>query len=775
MSCPSSALRLLLARPRRAARLLALLAGGVLALPAHAAPPARAPQPEDILPDSQFDDPIGLDRETRELERAVPVPKKAIAPAELEAERSRFGPAPPPLDVRKGEVLSAAPTTRELSHRVQVELEPSLASVRVEMSFESRSQKPSELRYRLAVPLGSHLGALEVCNARGCRQGLLDSSGTPTAYDAALLARGSEHPLPIARAVSTHDGRGDAIVVHAAPVMAGQQLTVRVGYLSPAPLHGGVVRLALPPRGMDPQVAPSDVKLAARGLLDPRLGEAVASEAGASFDPWAPVLLSARVRAGEPAHAAAWHFACGKQRCGWATLWAGPRPLSPVDLIIALDVSPSTEGPARGRQLAVIAALLAAAPEGSRVRALSFAARARALIEQPMEPSQVVLAPFGRAIEQGELGSATRFEAVFELVRGWLKKRALGKLRPLVVLVGDGGLTVGDARAFGRAHAAGIEVCAINAADRASNGELLSRLRSTGGVALEVGAEAEAAARGRDEGQLVERLSALFEPALAAHVSVVGARRSELGALRAGEQLSWQGLASAPFALRYDAGSASSRAPSEKLRALALGASAAVAAGVEGVSDALTALDARDLALPSARDWPAQQPKAPCDRRGPARRPSGVSSDAAPLALAHERACKARPKAEVRAGSGAEVGVGMPADPLLQMLRQRIMPVARGCFRRDRGGRPDYAKRAVFAFTLAEREVVDAQVEGKIPDSLRACLLAAVDTLDVPRFSGIVKVRYPLITESVPLPEQIELQARTAGKLDTLFGRPEAP
>jgi hypothetical protein len=48
-----------------------------------------------------------------------------------------------------------------------------------------------------------------------------------------------------------------------------------------------------------------------------------------------------------------------------------------------------------------------------------------------------------------------------------------------------------------------------------------------------------------------------------------------------------------------------------------------------------------------------------------------------------------------------------------------------------------------------------------------------VDTLDVPRFSGVVKVRYPLITESVPLPEQVELRAGTAGSLDQLFGSPE--
>ena len=112
----------------------------------------------------------------------------------------------------------------------------------------------------------------------------------------------------------------------------------------------------------------------------------------------------------------------------------------------------------------------------------------------------------------------------------------------------------------------------------------------------------------------------------------------------------------------------------------------------------------------------------------------------------------------------------MPAEPLLSMLRQRIMPVARGCFRRDRAGRADYRNRAVFAFTLADREIVDARIEGQIPPALQQCLLAAVDTLEVPRFTGTVRVRYPLITESVPLPEQIQLETGTAGTIDRMFG-----
>ena len=116
----------------------------------------------------------------------------------------------------------------------------------------------------------------------------------------------------------------------------------------------------------------------------------------------------------------------------------------------------------------------------------------------------------------------------------------------------------------------------------------------------------------------------------------------------------------------------------------------------------------------------------------------------------------------------------MPAEPLLSMLRQRIIPVARGCFRRDRAGRPDYARRAVFVFRLAEREVVSADVQGEITPRLRQCLLSAVDTLEVPAFTGNVVVRYPLFTEAEPTPEQIELSAQTATELDAVLAGPEA-
>ncbi|HKP56366.1 MAG TPA: hypothetical protein VJV78_06590, partial [Polyangiales bacterium] len=180
--------------------------------------------------------------------------------------------------------------------------------------------------------------------------------------------------------------------------------------------------------------------------------------------------------------------------------------------------------------------------------------------------------------------------------------------------------------------------------------------------------------------------------------------------------------------------------------------------------------DARDLHR-GGKDRPPAS--GGCDRRGPALRQGGISSDTQPVQLAAERAACAIPAkkpAKPRDDDEDDIGSGMPSSPLLGMLRQRIIPVARGCFRRDRAGRADYQVRAVFAFELAEREVISAEVTGQITDELKACLLAAVDDLAVPRFNGRVVVRYPLVTERETLPSQIELTPQVAERLDALIG-----
>ena len=383
------------------------------------------------------------------------------------------------------------------------------------------------------------------------------------------------------------------------------------------------------------------------------------------------------------------------------------------------------------------------------------------------------LAPFARAVAEAELGSATRFEAVWAEAAPWFKKRAGSALRPLIVIIGDGGLTEGQAKPFASARALGVEVAALNLAERGVSRGMRAGVLQTGGIVIDAGAEAESC-RARARSCAVARA---LERAIRADA---GAREHER------ERPARRARAAARGRAARMAGSREHVCARIRKRAHALrergrarsvaGARSAHRTRRRSRKQTRTVRARRNRRarprLAARAEWPEppKTRKAACDRRGPARSHSGISSDALPVALAEERVCKPAPKAQVAANdAGAEIGSGMPSDPLLSMLRQRIMPIARGCFRRDRAGRAEYQKRAVFVFALAEREVVDAHVEGPIPDSLRQCLLAAVDTLEVPRFSGVVKARYPLVTESVPLPEQIELRSETAGKLDRLF------
>lgn len=103
------------------------------------------------------------------------------------------------------------------------------------------------------------------------------------------------------------------------------------------------------------------------------------------------------------------------------------------------------------------------------------------------------------------------------------------------------------------------------------------------------------------------------------------------------------------------------------------------------------------------------------------------------------------------------------------MLRQRIVPIARRCFRADRRGRPNYQTRAVFEFRLADREVIDAHVRGRLTPELRACLLEAVDTLEIPRFDGTISVRYPLYTAPELPPPTLTLDPEVADAVEAIL------
>jgi hypothetical protein len=341
------------------------------------------------------------------------------------------------------------------------------------------------------------------------------------------------------------------------------------------------------------------------------------------------------------------------------------------------------------------------------------------------------------------------------------------------VIVGDGGLTTGSSHSkpFSEAKRAGVEVSVLNLADREVVPDLDEGVKRTGGIIVNAAAESESASRGYGTAALEDRIASLFANVAEKRVRIrLGRKTVDLGTLRSGEQLVWEGAVGTKkfrlFAGRKPVGC--EPAPDQMVYGLSVRLARAM--GQKSPREVLAAVDPEDF-KPSRIPTPVGDAnKDKCDPRGPAWKKSGVSCDEAPVALAVRDHCHESDLQQKTNGPRpAKPGIGMPSEPLLAMLRSRIIPVARACFRRDRAGRPNYSKKAVFRFQLSEREVTSADIEGSVSRKLRACLLTAVDTLDVPSFSGSVIVRYPLITEAEPLPHQIELTPETAKQIDALL------
>lgn len=113
---------------------------------------------------------------------------------------------------------------------------------------------------------------------------------------------------------------------------------------------------------------------------------------------------------------------------------------------------------------------------------------------------------------------------------------------------------------------------------------------------------------------------------------------------------------------------------------------------------------------------------------------------------------------------------GMPKESVLSMLRNQLVPQARGCLRSDRKGRGDYAVALTFHALFADREAYDVRVEGKIPDALRSCLSDVVPRLRIPAFSGRIRVRYPIHTEREPESPVIELEGEAREQVERVIG-----
>lgn len=119
-----------------------------------------------------------------------------------------------------------------------------------------------------------------------------------------------------------------------------------------------------------------------------------------------------------------------------------------------------------------------------------------------------------------------------------------------------------------------------------------------------------------------------------------------------------------------------------------------------------------------------------------------------------------------------EERTGLPRETVLNMLRQRVIPIARRCFRSDRRGRANYRARAEYVVTIARREISASEVRGRIPESLRECLATATDALDIPYVSDTIVVRYPIYVAPAAPEPVLELLPDVAREVDRLIPQP---
>lgn len=722
--------------PVRSLAMLLLLCVPALGL-AQPDDPAR-----ELLPEGMPDDPIGTG-DTHTL-RDVPTEPEPPPIDPLQPPRT------PDIDVDDGAVVSAIPGVREVDHRVDLALTAGRLEASVAMRFISRAQHRAEVRYRLAVPAGTRAGALEVCLENRCRSA---SSGRASTYDDAVRARPADLAaplLPVADVHAVEDERGTALIVRAAPVIEGQTLEVRLRYVAETQTHGGITHVELPARGRDPRAAPAHLTFETDELLAPAVDGRPAHDRASGhheIEPWEPTTLSATHRSGGGAQVDLERFRCGEESCARLHAVAGPRGPRRERVVLLLDASPSMLGPARGRMGAALAALLGTMHRDTEVRALAFAGLARSLMEQWRTPDEVPLATLGRASAL-ELGAATRFEAAW--------RRLQPRRGDHLIVVGDGGLTESrdGLAAAEAARDAGVRVSVLNLADRETKAALRQLVERTGGLVVQAGAEAQAS-RSRTTARLEEKVAALSAPTVTRNVRVIrpGAEPVELGTLRAGEALRWSGPT--PRGTRFIVGSAQRARRGPAADSMLGRALASMARDTEG---ALAAVVGADRGRPSL-----------CEDSGPATRAGGVSSDEAPVVLAEARTCAPGPPTAVTDPPN-QLGRGVPAETVLSMLRRRVIPGARRCFRVDRAGRGDYSVRAVFELELADREVSGAEVEGEISERLRSCLMATLEGLEVPAFRGSVLVRYPLYTERQPPPPTVQLRDDVAAPVDRLLG-----
>ncbi len=659
------------------------------------------------------------------------------------------------VDAIAGEYLTALPGVRELDHRVHVRLIAGLAEVEVTSTLTNSSRFAAEVQLRVPAPSAPRIVALSACDAaQDC------VTGTPSPmhrFDDAVRARKqADGPSLAAAAIATQDEQGHAILVKVAPVHRSTRTLVRVRYIVPAPIVGGVARFMIPARGRDLRAAIATATVDAGELLGAELMGAPAGP-GALVEASEPITLHAT--ASSVPQLTAWRFPCpdnADQTCAHLHRYQPPAARAVGDVVLLIDTSPSITPVARARMRASLVSFFRSVPADTRVYGVAFASLAQQLLAEPLRAGDALPEHVAELTRELDLGSATRFESAWRVLEPILESRP--RRRALdIVLVGDGGVTdgAGAEAAFRAARRRGAVISQINV-DEPTGGErvaghplLRAAVRESGGASLTVPEESKAALRG-DSSALDDRMRALFVR------RGRGLRlRGPSGVIRipggvSGESVSWSGVVHP----RARIGGARLVPPPSRLLA--------------GLSHPAASAFTTLPAVPSEGQANADADREETCEHGPASSPLGLNSEESRIAYATRHTCVVQPSI---APPSDEVGLGVPAETVLAGLRQRVVPAARACLRRDRAGRANYSVRATFHVRLRNREIVEARVAGEISEALRACLLQSVDRLAVPTFRGTIAVRYPIHTQREAPPPTIALEGDVEDRVNSLFGR----
>jgi hypothetical protein len=299
------------------------------------------------------EDPLGLDESTG----------KGLDEAANKLEQKRREPVLP--SASRGEILTSIERVVESAHEVDISLEQGLAFVRANVRISSSSPYHADVAYRLALPERAVVTGVRLCRAKVCHEA--------QAYFALLSSPEPRAGSPFVRAQVIRDARGPALSLLLSSATREQPLELTVSYVAEAPVHAGRARFVLPARGRDPHAAASHVRVSSKYAATLEPAEAV--DVDAFFD----LPISATLRDKAPVQRAVTQAPCGRSRCTRQFAVLPSRAPSEAPVWLLLDASPSMEGPARARLDMALAALLAALPEHTEVRAFAFAARAREL------------------------------------------------------------------------------------------------------------------------------------------------------------------------------------------------------------------------------------------------------------------------------------------------------------------------------------------------------------------------------------------------------------